>query len=113
MIRRPPRSTLFPYTTLFRSKYFLLRDGFISLRQFLERPHSLKLSFKLQTTDQYTAVPLEREIPFQYFPFCGLRYFDVPQLLASTQATGLIVNPIDGDWNRMSETDARRSLPSR
>src|SRR2546422_6541507 len=26
MIRRPPRSTLFPYTTLFRSKKFL--DGF-------------------------------------------------------------------------------------
>ena len=24
MIRRPPRSTLFPYTTLFRSTYFLL-----------------------------------------------------------------------------------------
>src|SRR5258708_12730412 len=24
MIRRPPRSTLFPYTTLFRSKHFLL-----------------------------------------------------------------------------------------
>src|SRR5690242_21398780 len=23
MIRRPPRSTLFPYTTLFRSKYYL------------------------------------------------------------------------------------------
>src|SRR3712207_8671913 len=34
MIRRPPRSTLFPYTTLFRSRYgrpsnpdFLLRPG--------------------------------------------------------------------------------------
>src|SRR2546426_4011481 len=25
MIRRPPRSTLFPYTTLFRSVHFLLR----------------------------------------------------------------------------------------
>src|SRR5205809_1468621 len=25
MIRRPPRSTLFPYTTLFRSRYELLR----------------------------------------------------------------------------------------
>ena len=25
MIRRPPRSTLFPYTTLFRSSAFLLR----------------------------------------------------------------------------------------
>jgi len=27
MIRRPPRSTLFPYTTLFRSKAFLEFDG--------------------------------------------------------------------------------------
>src|SRR2546422_8626555 len=26
MIRRPPRSTLFPYTTLFRSKMLALRD---------------------------------------------------------------------------------------
>src|SRR2546426_7549095 len=26
MIRRPPRSTLFPYTTLFRSKYLQQRD---------------------------------------------------------------------------------------
>src|SRR5438876_4986739 len=27
MIRRPPRSTLFPYTTLFRSHYLLMYDG--------------------------------------------------------------------------------------
>src|SRR5258708_16871338 len=27
MIRRPPRSTLFPYTTLFRSPYFAERTG--------------------------------------------------------------------------------------
>src|SRR3712207_6867446 len=27
MIRRPPRSTLFPYTTLFRSNPWQLRDG--------------------------------------------------------------------------------------
>src|SRR2546422_3400358 len=27
MIRRPPRSTLFPYTTLFRSRRLLDRDG--------------------------------------------------------------------------------------
>src|SRR2546428_10374977 len=26
MIRRPPRSTLFPYTTLFRSRYFLVAN---------------------------------------------------------------------------------------
>src|SRR5437660_5413222 len=30
MIRRPPRSTLFPYTTLFRSRRRLLRRGWIS-----------------------------------------------------------------------------------
>src|SRR2546430_12180565 len=28
MIRRPPRSTLFPYTTLFRSLYTIAKDGF-------------------------------------------------------------------------------------
>src|SRR3712207_9515443 len=27
MIRRPPRSTLFPYTTLFRSKYVMIMIG--------------------------------------------------------------------------------------
>src|SRR5258708_27243642 len=27
MIRRPPRSTLFPYTTLFRSQLAFLREG--------------------------------------------------------------------------------------
>src|SRR5258708_18808144 len=30
MIRRPPRSTLFPYTTLFRSVEILGGDGFIA-----------------------------------------------------------------------------------
>src|SRR5258705_1725311 len=27
MIRRPPRSTLFPYTTLFRSQLFIIQHG--------------------------------------------------------------------------------------
>src|SRR5256885_7642415 len=37
MIRRPPRSTLFPYTTLFRSRIQLERQGrlsFPSLREY-------------------------------------------------------------------------------
>src|SRR5260370_41067911 len=29
MIRRPPRSTLFPYTTLFRSRFFLFNVGVV------------------------------------------------------------------------------------
>src|SRR3712207_6979288 len=33
MIRRPPRSTLFPYTTLFRSDKFLLAGGETNFQQ--------------------------------------------------------------------------------
>src|SRR2546425_7193746 len=42
MIRRPPRSTLFPYTTLFRSVAGLARDGSEHLRTqvFEQRPAS-------------------------------------------------------------------------
>src|SRR5438093_3683980 len=36
MIRRPPRSTLFPYTTLFRSKLFSLKSR-DELKQLLHR----------------------------------------------------------------------------
>src|SRR3712207_9481836 len=32
MIRRPPRSTLFPYTTLFRSGFFVLSIGILLAR---------------------------------------------------------------------------------
>src|SRR3712207_9068796 len=31
MIRRPPRSTLFPYTTLFRSRFTETSDGLVAL----------------------------------------------------------------------------------
>src|SRR5436305_5796699 len=33
MIRRPPRSTLFPYTTLFRSRILIAGQEFPALRQ--------------------------------------------------------------------------------
>src|SRR3712207_9171877 len=36
MIRRPPRSTLFPYTTLFRSELGLPHESTISKEEFLE-----------------------------------------------------------------------------
>src|SRR2546427_8573225 len=34
MIRRPPRSTLFPYTTLFRSRLEVRGEVFLSLKAF-------------------------------------------------------------------------------
>src|SRR2546426_8206775 len=36
MIRRPPRSTLFPYTTLFRSAFVRREDAVMKRREFLE-----------------------------------------------------------------------------
>src|SRR3712207_8479275 len=36
MIRRPPRSTLFPYTTLFRSRQWVVEDSFCNGRPPLE-----------------------------------------------------------------------------
>src|SRR2546422_1749609 len=39
MIRRPPRSTLFPYTTLFRSPYLA-----INLGQWLSRKFAVKVA---------------------------------------------------------------------
>src|SRR3712207_6953083 len=37
MIRRPPRSTLFPYTTLFRSRTYLPRDSWIAYGDHIAR----------------------------------------------------------------------------
>src|SRR5215813_7157154 len=38
MIRRPPRSTLFPYTTLFRSRHGTQQNSGVDLRYLLMRP---------------------------------------------------------------------------
>src|SRR3712207_7586277 len=72
MIRRPPRSTLFPYTTLFRSQY-LGRPGAEgprreavdpggasrSLRRLTDRPREtpvgLFLSFRVPRSEEHTS----------------------------------------------------------
>src|SRR5256885_8715413 len=56
MIRRPPRSTLFPYTTLFRSMNVAMRnanDG-ISMAQTAEGALG-KLSDNLQRSEEHTS----------------------------------------------------------
>jgi len=94
-------------------RWFILRDGFLSFRHFFERPESLKASYALQTEERFRTATYDHEIPYHYFVFDGLRSFDLPQLLATSRAKGLIVNPIDGDWRPLGEVEARRLLPAR
>src|SRR5689334_23401295 len=52
MIRRPPRSTLFPYTTLFRSAAVAGIGKFRIIRLFRERtglpPHALQVAHRIR-----------------------------------------------------------------
>src|SRR5438874_10739560 len=43
MIRRPPRSTLFPYTTLFRSRLAVLGSGIEQLRHCRAHAHRQRI----------------------------------------------------------------------
>ena len=94
-----------------RVKWYALRDGFASFRQFIERPASLRESYKLISDEKKRDETYDREIPYQYFAFDVLRHFDLPQVLAAAKAKGLVVNPIDGDWNRMPIEEAKKLLP--
>jgi dienelactone hydrolase len=90
--------------------WFLLRDGFVTYHDFLNRPRSLPLSFRLLSPEDRTT-RLDREIPPIYFPFSALEHFDLPQLLAASGVPGLVVNVMNGDWER-KPIDAVRRLVS-
>src|SRR5258708_27980879 len=100
MIRRPPRSTLFPYTTLFRSRYFRPQtvrqsDGSIQpvaiplsgLRYFrllpyrseehtseLQSPHHRVCPLLLDKNKQYRRNRLTLTIPFLSFRYSQLHH---------------------------------------
>jgi hypothetical protein len=85
----------------------------LTYRAFFDRPRSQSLSYKLQSQDRERTTAFDREIPAHYIAFDALRSFDLPQLLACSPAMGMIVNPIDGDWNVLAEPAARRLLGGR
>jgi dienelactone hydrolase len=93
--------------------WYVLRDGFVSYRAFIDRPRSLPASYRLLPEDRDRTTAFDREIPAAFFPFDALRCFDLPQLLATSHADGLIVNPLDGDRDRLPEAAARTILPAR
>src|SRR2546425_7856008 len=62
MIRRPPRSTLFPYTTLFRSKLLAAEFGLQAVDVNLVRtPGELINFFPREFAQRYKAYPLSKE----------------------------------------------------
>src|SRR5262249_7329090 len=96
-----------------RLEWYILRDGFLSYRAFFERPKSLPESFRLMAADGHRTTSFDREIPASFFVFDVLRSWDLPQLLDLSHVDGAVVNPIDGDGDRISEREARESLPRR
>jgi dienelactone hydrolase len=96
-----------------RLDWYVLRDGFISYRAFINRPNALRDSFRLMPADGDRTTSFDREIPASFFVFDILRSWDLPQLLGLSPVEGAIVHPIDGDGNRLSEREARELLPRR
>src|SRR5258705_5342111 len=52
MIRRPPRSTLFPYTTLFRSHPVFLRSHFSIAMQLIQHRQEKRRTVATSTADR-------------------------------------------------------------
>src|SRR5258708_20084707 len=61
MIRRPPRSTLFPYTTLFRSLYFLQKQDIIEVTVLGPKEISGALPFSRAVNVSVNAKVLDRK----------------------------------------------------
>src|SRR5256886_14968871 len=59
MIRRPPRSTLFPYTTLFRSYYTNTREGLRLAQRILLRQKKDMRQIVMITDGKPSALTLE------------------------------------------------------
>src|SRR2546422_8355410 len=64
MIRRPPRSTLFPYTTLFRSPWKTYQAQFVKVySKFLKqaRPSEAELEAKIKASPDYQKLDKDRK----------------------------------------------------
>src|SRR2546430_10466560 len=68
MIRRPPRSTLFPYTTLFRSPH-LLRDRLEGVPHHLQR-HRVERHTRSTTIDRKSTRLNSSHSQISYAVFC-------------------------------------------
>src|SRR2546430_4036218 len=87
MIRRPPRSTLFPYTTLFRSLNTLASENRVNI---VSNPHVLTSENKKAVINVSTSIPI---VTSQQLPIGGA---------TSTSTTTAVVVVVDVDVDRKS-----------
>ena len=62
MIRRPPRSTLFPYTTLFRSTILITDDSILARKQLKDIISTLGTPVFVEATDGQSAIDKYKEV---------------------------------------------------
>src|SRR2546428_9314840 len=100
MIRRPPRSTLFPYTTLFRS----LSRPVDFVEEAIDDQRG-RLGGKLAVPQR--KLPLQREFP------AGAADLEGESALAGTQGPAQIVRPRGRSEEHTSELQSRSDLVCR
>ena len=69
----------------------------------------MELSFQIAETDARNE--LDREIPYHFFVFDVLRYFDIPDFLVMSGIKGTVIAPINGDWEPLSRELSEQLLP--
>src|SRR2546426_7712128 len=102
MIRRPPRSTLFPYTTLFRSQasQFGLTREVKLVTEILELENLKAVGEAMTGTIGSSRYPLDRKstrlnsshLVISYAVFC-LKKKNIPSLTPNTNKTKLTCHP--------------------
>src|SRR5256885_11798357 len=90
MIRRPPRSTLFPYTTLFRSR--------------LERPRVAQQYVLRTACDEQAGRPVGERIPFERVRGQGAALDLRVQLVGGAEDHRSPVDPTDRKSTRLNSS---------
>src|SRR5256885_13468565 len=99
MIRRPPRSTLFPYTTLFRSPNVLVVPASLPIRSFAEfityaKKHPGQLNYGSGGTGSMGQLNME-----MFKADAGLDITHVPYRGGTLLVTSVLAGEVEGfDW---------------
>src|SRR5256885_14204969 len=117
MIRRPPRSTLFPYTTLFRSIVLKTVPKVYTAGATGTKPRAVVLgeTFQHFQTATATTTQVVGEFPWQVLvgdKVEGSGYVAPPRILSAEATAGAATRPLGGDGTGDRISQAFR-LPGR